>query len=155
MRFTLITLALAAFLLVSGCGLEGPEERAIKEMVKTFVSGLDQSDDDIAGACLMDMQAFQILNPSASARTDAESFMEEYMADLVQSYRDLKYRYQGKDVKFKDFSLGTPFYQYKGHSSFKDNLVKVEVDGVGETFNIMKIVRVGDRWLIVSLGAND
>ncbi len=103
----------------------------------------------------MDLEAFQILNPSASARTDAESFMEEYMADLIQSYRDMKYKYQGKDLKFKSFSLGTPFYQYKGHSAFKDNLADIEVNGVEETINIMKIVRVGDRWLIVSLGAND
>ncbi len=48
MRYTTFILAFAALLMMSGCNLEGPEERAIGEMVETFVSGLDKSDDDIA-----------------------------------------------------------------------------------------------------------
>ena len=79
--------------------------------------------------------------------------MAEYMSDLVQQYRDLKTHYQGRYVKYKKFRLGIPFYQYKGFSAFKDNEVTISVDGADETFKILKIVRVGDRWLIVSLNA--
>ena len=155
MKFYFVATVLIAAMLVSSCTLEGPEERAIREMVETFITALDRGDDDLAEACLMDLSALQILNPSASARSDAESFMAEYMADLVGSYRNLKYKYQGNDLKFKDFTLGVPFYQYKGHSAFKDNKVTFEVDGEDVTLNIMKIVRVGDRWLIVSIDTAD
>jgi tRNA splicing endonuclease len=151
-RQTILLLIMPA-LLLSGCNLAGPEERAIGQMVETFVHAIDQSDDDLAYACLMDQRAFETLNPSASARVDAESFMDEYMSELIQMYRDLKEKYRGRYIKFKKFRLGTPFYQYKGFSAFKDNEVEITVDGETETINILKIVRVGDRWLIVSLGS--
>ena len=103
----------------------------------------------------MDEQGFSTLNPSASARSDAESFMAEYLGELIQSYRDLRNRYDKNFVEFKRFRLGDPFYQYKGFSSFKDSEVTIEVDGVEESFMITKIVRIADRWLIISLGAEE
>ncbi|HHE46511.1 MAG TPA: hypothetical protein ENL08_02250 [Bacteroidetes bacterium] len=155
MKRTLTPIFLLFLLFALGCHIAGPEEKAIAQMIETFVHAIDRNDDDLGHACLMDQRAFETLNPSVTARVDAESFMDEYMSDLVQSYRDLKQKYEGHDLKFKKFTLGEPFYQYKGFAAFKNNEVSISVDGREETFNILKIVKIGDRWLIVSLGANE
>ena len=139
-------------LFVINCDFSGPEERAIGEMLLTFVAAIDKNDRDLAYACLIDERAFETLNPDASARSNAESFMAEYLADLIQSYRDMVRSYQGHSIKYKKFEIGSQFYQYKGFSAFKDNKVFIEVDGVEETFMIGSIVRIGDKWLIVDIG---
>ncbi|NQT35474.1 hypothetical protein HQ587_09810 [bacterium] len=121
-------------------------------MLTTFVTAVDRSDDDLAYACLIDERGFDTLNPDASARSNAESFMAEYLAGLIQSYRDMKQRYKGCSLKYKKFEIGSQFYQYRGFSAFKDNKVFIEVNGAEETFMIGSIVRIGDKWLIVDIG---
>ena len=46
--FTLLLLISTVFFI--GCDLAGPEEKAIREMVETFVTAVDKGDDDIARA---------------------------------------------------------------------------------------------------------
>ena len=141
--------------LLVGCSLEGPEERAIRQMVETFVAALDKGDDDLASACLLDLQGFKLLNPDVSARVEAESFTASTLAELVQSYRNMKNYFADRDIELKQFQLGVPFYQYKGHSAFRDSRVVVQAGDDKVEFVIMGIVRIGDRWVIVDLSGND
>ena len=146
---------LVGLVLLMGCSLEGPEERAIRQMVETFVVSIQQQDDDLAYACLLDLNSFEILNPDVSARVDAESFVASVMAELIGEYREMKSSFGGKEIKLKRFRLGTPFYHYKGHSAFQGNKAIIDVEGVEYSLLIDKIVRVGDKWRIVELSGND
>ena len=148
-RYSILLFLLPLF--VVNCDFSGPEERAIGEMLLTFVAAIDRDDSDLAYACLIDEYGFETLNPDASARSNAESFQAEYLADLIQSYRDMVRLYQGKGVKYNKFEIGSQFYQYRGFVAFKDNKVFIDVDGVEETFMIGSIVRIGDKWIIVDL----
>ena len=142
--------------MLAGCGLYGgPEEKAIRQMVTTFVAAIDRDDKDIAYACLMDMESFRVLNPDASARLDAESFSEEFIADLVHRYQNLVRHFEGRTLEVKKFILGTPWYQYKGHPAFLDTEVTISADGEDVTILIKGIVRIGDRWRIVDLSGTE
>ncbi len=146
---------LPVLVLLLSCNLEGPEERAIRQMVETFIAAVDRADNELAYACLLDLQGFELLNPDVGARMDAESFTESVLAELVHEYRNMKQYFEGKDLKLKRFQLGVPFYQYKGHSAFRDNRVVVIANGETVEFTIMGIVRLGDQWRIVDLSGND
>jgi len=150
-----ILIFLLIVLLISGCNLQGPEERVIQEMLKTFVASIAQGDEDLGRACMMDIDGFRTLNPDVSARTDAESFTETVMAELIHSYRDLKVHFRGRDVKFKRIIIGDPFYQYKGRQAFKDNEIIVESDGQEISIFIKGIVNINNQWRIVDLSGID
>jgi len=156
MRRHFIFLFLLLIFILSACDMASPDERAIRQMVKTFVAAIDKDDTDLANACLLDQRGFETLNPDASARSDAESFVASYMADLFHSYSSLRRSFEGRAVELKEFKLGVQFYQYKGFTAFKDSEVIVSVDGDAvDSFNIGSIVRIGERWVIVELGGID
>ena len=138
-----------AIVIFNGCDLAGPEERAIREMIKTFVVSIDTDNEELAFACLLDGTAFNILNPDARARSDSETYIDDFLAELIHSFRNLSERFKGKDVKFKQFNLGSQFYQYKGFSAFKNNEIVIMVDETEHIIEIGTIVRVGDRWRII------
>lgn len=145
---------LVTIFLVTGCNFEGPEEKAVKNLLTAFVSAVDKGDEDIARAILLDRESFHVLNPDASARLDAESFSEEILAEIIQHYRNMVKYFEGRDVKFASFTLGDVWYQYKGRQAFKDTHVIVTADGVEVDFVVRGIVRIEDRWRIVDLSGN-
>ncbi len=151
MKRPISLLFILLMLILIGCDMAGPEERAIREMVKTFVAAIDTGDEDLALACIIDLNAFNALNPDASVRSDGDSYVDSFLADLIHSYRSYVRRYEGREVLFKKLLLGHRFHQYKGFSSFKNNEVIIEVDGVEEAIDIGAIVRIGDKWRIVEL----
>lgn len=155
MKKRIYWLLLAPALILIGCDMTGPEERAIGEMVKTFIVSIDTGDEDLAYACLMDRDAFDTINPDASVRVDGESYVDSFIADLVHTYRSYVDRYHGSEVKLQKFLLGTIFYQYKGFSAFKDNRVIITVNGAEESIDIGAIVRIGDKWRIVELSSEE
>jgi len=131
-----------------------PDEKAIKEMLKTFTAAIADGDDDLGYACMMDVEAFNILNPDLSARVDAESYTETVIAELIEGFRDLKQEYQGHELKLRELKIGDQWYQYKGRQAFKDNIMVVEVDGQEVEIPIKGIVMVGQQWRIVSLSSD-
>ena len=147
---TLLTAAVCVSLL-SGCKFAGPEETAIGEMLGSFVNAIAKDDKDIAMQCLMDQKAFMVLNPDAAARGDAEGFTESVVAELVHTYQGMVRHFQGRHISMKSVRLGTPWYQYKPHSAFRDNDLVLDVDGDEITINIKGIVRIDDKWRIVDL----
>jgi len=155
MRSSLTILILLTMLVFTACDISGPEEKAIRQMVKTFIAAVDKSDNDLAMACLLDSRGFEILNPDLVRLKDSDSRIEEYLSELIHDYRSLTRRFEGHMIEMKKVQIGAQFFQYKGFSSFKDNKVTIDVDGVPETFNIAMIVRIGDKWTIVSLGSNE
>ncbi len=152
MRILIVVMLLS--LVISGCTLMSPDEKAIKEMLKTFTAAIADGDDDLGYACMMDVEAFNILNPDLSARVDAESYTETVIAELIEGFRDLKQEYQGHELKLRELKIGDQWYQYKGRQAFKDNIMVVEVDGQEVEIPIKGIVMVGQQWRIVSLSSD-
>ncbi|MCF7810570.1 hypothetical protein K9N50_06245 [bacterium] len=140
---------------LNACDMAGPEERAIREMCKTLVVAIDENNEDLAFACIIDRVAFNTLNPSASARTDAESYIDDFLSELVHTFRYYAAKYKGKGIEFKKFLLGQQIYQYKGFSAFKNNQIIIDVDGAEEVIDVDVIVRIGDKWRIVEIARND
>ena len=138
--------------LSAGCGrFAGPEEQAIGEMLRSFVSAVEKDDREMALACLMDQQAFMILNPDAAARTDPDGFAESVIAELVHTYQSMVRHFQGRTLKVKSVRLGTPWYQFKPHPAFRDNELVIDADGEEVVLMIKGVIRIGDRWRIVDL----
>jgi restriction endonuclease S subunit len=138
-------------MVVSGCSFQSPDEKAIQEMLKTFTAAIAEGDDDLSRACLMDVDAFHILNPDLSARTDSESYTATVIAELIEGFRDLKQEYQGHELELKSIRVGDQWYQYKGKQAFKNTVMIVEVDGQEVEIPILGVVLVGQQWRIVSL----
>jgi hypothetical protein len=153
-RRILFTFALLMIFL-AGCDMAGPEERAIREMCKTLVVAIDNNNEDLAFACIIDRVAFNTLNPSAGARTDAESYIDDFLSELVHTFRYYAAKYKDKDIKFKKFLIGQQIYQYKGFSAFQDNRIIIDVSGTEEVIEVGVIVRIGDKWRIVEIARND
>lgn len=148
----LIVVLLLVSLIAVGCTFMSQDEKAIKEMLKTFTAAIASGDDDLAHACMMDVEAFHILNPDLSARVDAESYTETVIAELIEGFRDLKQDYQGHELELKSIRVGDQWYQYKGKQAFKDTIMIVDVDGQEVEIPILGVVLVGQQWRIVSLG---
>lgn len=132
-----------------------PDEKAVKEMLLTFTTALDQDNEDLARACLMDDSSFKTLNPDASSRMDPESFIATVIAALFHDYRDLAVNLRGKDLKMKDFTLGPAWFQYKGRQAFKDNTLVLTADGEILEIPIAGIVKINEQWRIVDLSGID
>ncbi len=139
----------------AGCHIPAPDERAVKQMLTTFFAAVERDDEDMARACLIDLDAFHELNPDVAARVDAESFTATLMAELIQNYRDMARFFEGRKLKVKSIKLGDNWYQYKGHQAFKDTEVIVSADGEEVPVIIRGIVRVEGKWRIVDLSGND
>jgi len=149
MRILIVAVLLTS--LVVGCSFQSPDEKAIQEMLKTFTAAIAEGDDDLSRACMMDVEAFNVLNPDLSARTDAESYTETVIAELIEGFRDLKQEYQGHELELKGIKIGDQWYQYKGKQAFKNTIMIVEVDGQEVEIPILGVVLVGQQWRIVSL----
>lgn len=150
----LIVVVILTSMIVTGCGLMSPDEKAIREMLKTFTAAIAEGDEDLALACMMDVECFHILNPDLNVRTDAESFTETVIAELIEGYRSLKDRYRGQDIKLKSLEVGDQWYQYKGRQAFKDNIMVLEVNGQDVEIPIKGVVMVDQQWRIVSLSSD-
>lgn len=138
-------------LVLLGCAVKSPDEKAIEEMLTTFVTAIHTEDKVLAGACLLDTKAFLKLNPDAAARTDAESYYEGAIADLFFQYQRLVDHLRGRNIKFKELHLGTPWYQYKPHQAFRDTDMILSVDGEEVTIPIKGLVYLENKWRIVDL----
>lgn len=149
------SLCLALLILILGCQMRSPDEKAIYEMLKTFVSAVEKDDESMAKACLMDLDSFYELNPDVAARVDAESFSATTLAELVHHYRDMADFFNGRLLKLESMQLGSIWYQYKGRQAFKETEIIISADGESVPIVIKGIVRVGDKWLIVDLSGND
>ena len=146
---------LSLILLVCGCNMQGPDERAVGEMLETFIAAVERGDEVLARACLMDMDGFHDLNPDAAARLDTESFSESIMAELVHHYRDMVDYFNHRELKLKSFTLGVPWYQYKGRQAFKDTEVIISANDETVIFDVKGIVRINNQWRIVDLSGNE
>lgn len=152
-RFAVVA-AILVIPIFQGC-VVGPEEAAIKKMITTLFSAIQQDDDILASACLLDLEALMILNPEISTRRDPEDYTETVIASVVHEYRLLRDFYAGHELKVTYFQLGTPWYQYKGYPAFRDTNITLSVDGKKVDLVIRGIVKVGDRWIIVDLSGNE
>lgn len=147
-RLSILTLGLT---LAIGCNFAGPEEQAIQKMLGGFVLAVQENDRDLAMACLMDTRSFMSLNPDAAARSDPEGFSESVIAEIVDDYRRMTRHFSGRMLKLKKVRLGTPWYQYKPHASFKDTEMFISVDGENMTIIVKGIVKVDNKWRIIDL----
>jgi len=150
--YTLLLLPLLT--LLSGCNFQTNEEINMKKMVEEFVSAVQHNDENRATEILLDLAGFRTLNPDVSARVDAGSFTDAVLSDLVANFRNMEAYFRGKTLKVKSFTTGGQWYQYKGFSSFKDNVVVVDANGEDVEFIIRGIVRIGEKWRIVDLSDN-
>ena len=150
MRFLIVVFMLTS-LLISGCSLMSSEEKAIMEMLETFTAAIAEGDDDLARACMMDVDCFQTLNPDLNARADAEIYTETVIAELIEGFRDLKQEYRGHELKLKGLRLGNQWYQYKGRQAFKDSYMLIKVDGQDTEILIKGLVLIDQQWRIVNL----
>lgn len=130
------------------------EEINMKKMVEEFVSAVQRDDEAVASDILLDLAGFRTLNPDVSARVDAGSFTDAVLSDLIQNFRNMGALFRGKTLTVKSFTPGGIWYQYKGFSSFKDNVVVLDVNGEEVEFVIKGIVRIGEKWRIVDLSDN-
>ena len=146
-----IMAAMCLLVFLGSCKLMDPDEKSVREMLKTFTAAIDRDDETMAKACLMDVEGYRILNPDAGARMDPESFIETVLAELIHSYRSLANFFRGREVKFKSLELGAQWFQYTGRQAFKDNTLTVVADGEEVDIPIKGIVRIGNQWRIVDL----
>jgi len=151
---TYALLLLPLLILISGCNFQTNEEINMKKMVEEFVWAIQHNDENKAHDILLDLAGFRTLNPDVSSRVDAASFTDAVLDDLVSNFRNMEAYFHGKTLKVKTFTLGGQWYQYKGFSSFKDNVVVVVADGEEVEFMIKGIVRIGEKWRIVDLSDN-
>lgn len=152
MKLRLLTLFLP--LLLVGCNMQTNEERELQVSMGTFVHAIQANDENAAKTILLDLNGFQKLNPDVGARTDASSFTEAVLDDLVSNFRGLVTYFNGKQLVFKSCRTGGQWYQYKGFSAFRDNVVTITVDGEEVQFTVKGLVRIEDKWRIVDLTDN-
>lgn len=151
MKVYFMLVFMAAFIF-SGCNFRPADEKAVWQMLETFVAALESGDEDLARACLMDLKGFETINPDISTRVDAESFKETMLAELMHAFRDLRSHYSGRSLVMTDLRLGNQWYQYKGRQSFRDNIMTVKVDDIEtEEIYIMGLVLINEQWRIVNL----
>ncbi len=154
MKYKLLT-CLVLVALIGSCSMRSPDERAIFEMLKTFISAVEKDDESMAKACLMDLDTFNELNPDVVARVDSESFIATTLAELIHHYRDMADFFGGRTLKLESMRLGSIWYQYKGRQAFKDTEIVISADDESVPIIIKGIVRIHDKWQIVDLSGND
>lgn len=142
-------------MVMGGCSFGDPEEKAIEEMLMTFVAAIQQYDEVLAKALLLDLDGFKELNPDVAARVDAEGFTETVLAELIHTYRDLADYFDGRDLKFERMVLGNSWYQHKGRQAFKDTEIVITADGEEVDIFIKGLVKIDNRWRIVELSGID
>lgn len=147
-------LLLSIIFLFNGCLMDA-DEKEIAEMLKVFVVSMENRDEGLARACLMDVNGFMVLNPDVSARVDADSFTESVMAELIHNYRALSVYFENRVLKFKSIQIGDQWYQYRGRQAFKDNIMTIKADDNQIEIKIRGIVKIEDKWRIVDLSGID
>ncbi|NQU05026.1 MAG: hypothetical protein HQ568_02955 [Calditrichaeota bacterium] len=155
MKKQVLFIFVLSMIFLAGCDMAGNEERAIRDMCKTLITAIDKDDEDLAFASIIDRAAFNALNPSAKARSDGESYIDDILSDLIHTFRYYSNKYHDRDIKFKKFLIGHQVHQYKGFSAYRDNQIVIEIDGVEELIEIGVIVRIGSKWRIVEIDRND
>ncbi len=149
-----LLLLLPMLTLLSACNFQTNEELNMKKMVVDLLTAVQHDDENLAHEILLDLASFRSLNPDVSARVDAGSFTDAVLSDLVINFRNMEGLFRGKTLVLKSFTPGGQWYQYKGFSAFKDNVVVITADGEDVEFIIRGIVRINEKWRIVDLSDN-